>query len=41
MKSPPQQFTDDVARRKVEEFIIEDAKEEAHSNGKVAAVEDA
>ena len=35
MKSPPQQFTDDVARRKVEEFIVEDVVKEVRSNGKV------
>lgn len=41
MKSPPQQFTDDVARRKVEEFIAGDAQEESHSNGKVSLPESA
>jgi len=28
MKSPPQQFTDDVARRMVEEFIATDSAEQ-------------
>ncbi|MCP4359966.1 MAG: inositol-3-phosphate synthase [Chloroflexi bacterium] len=39
MKSPPQQFTDDVARRKVEEFIAEDEREGVRSNGQMAATE--
>lgn len=41
MKSPPQQFTDDVARRKVEEFIKEDEQNEVHTNGKVAVAKKA
>jgi myo-inositol-1-phosphate synthase len=35
MKSPPQQFTDDVARRMVEEYIADD--EAVPANGKVKA----
>lgn len=37
MKSPPQQFTDDVARRKVEEYIA--SEETTPVNGKVAVPE--
>ena len=42
MKSPPTQFTDDVARRKVEEFISGEAKDPkaVKANGKVAATTD-
>lgn len=41
MKSPPQQFTDDVARRMVEEFMVEDGRVVTPTNGKVAATEGA
>ena len=42
MKSPPTQFTDDVARRRVEEFIAGEAEEAkaVKVNGKVAATTD-
>lgn len=40
MKSPPQQFTDDMARRKVEEFITDQTAEEQSANGKVTAVKE-
>jgi myo-inositol-1-phosphate synthase len=39
MKSPPQQFTDDMARRKVEEFIAEGTKAPAAGNGHVVVEE--
>jgi myo-inositol-1-phosphate synthase len=45
MKSPPQQFTDDVARRMVEEYIVEDGQGvedgriEIPTNGQVAVAE--
>ncbi len=42
MKSPPQQFPDDIARRKVEAFIAgeDEAVEVVQANGKVAAATD-
>lgn len=41
MKSPPTQFTDDVARRKVEEFIAgEEEPKAVKSNGKIAVSTD-
>ena len=33
MKSPPEQYPDDVAHRKVEEFIAGDVEEEVPANG--------